>query len=144
MGFAQGFVASCPPGPRRVHLTAATLVLSSVLIGGCTSLFVAESYRKCARQAEAAIPLLPQALLQHQPDPDCTFRGPVSNPITAEEMRQKLDYEQQCYAAYERIVQARLVQLQDYVRKMIQRRKAAEACTRQVDAERRRAEAAPG
>jgi hypothetical protein len=39
--------------------------------------------------------------------------------MTAEETRQKLDYEQQCYRASERLARARLEQLQNSVRKMI-------------------------
>jgi hypothetical protein len=62
--------------------------------------------------AKAAIPLPAAALLRRQPEPDCAFRGPVTDPITGEETRQKLDYEQQCYRASESIVRARLGQLQ--------------------------------
>jgi hypothetical protein len=127
MDFAQGFV---PPRPLRlgqVYL-AATLALSTATIGGCASTFAAESSRNSARQAEtisqAAIPLPDPALLRPQPEPDCAFRDPVSNPMTAEERRQKLDYEQQCYRGSERIVRARLEQLQDAVQKMIKSRKA--------------------
>jgi hypothetical protein len=63
------------------------------------------------------------ALLQRQSEPACGFRGPLSHPITAEETRQKLDYEQQCYRASETIVRGRLGQLQDYVQKMIKSRR---------------------
>ena len=47
--------------------------------------------------ARARIPLPDRTLLQRQPEPDCTFRGTISSPMTVEELRQKLDYEQQCY-----------------------------------------------
>jgi hypothetical protein len=57
-----------------------------------------------------------RSLLEPQGEPDCKFKGPLSNPITAEEMRMKLDYEQQCYRQAEEIVRARLQQLQDSVR----------------------------
>jgi hypothetical protein len=73
---------------------------------------------KPVRQLDT-IPLPEPTLLQRQPEPDCAFRGPVSQPITAEETRQKLDYEQQCYRAAERIVRARLEELQDAVQKTI-------------------------
>src|SRR5262249_7104476 len=61
-----------------------------------------------------SLALPPSSLLQRQPQPDCTFRGPLSNPITAEETRMKLDYEAQCYRQAESIVRTRLQQLQDY------------------------------
>jgi hypothetical protein len=57
-----------------------------------------------------------QSLLEPQPPPDCAFKGPISNPVTAEETRVKLDYEQQCYRHSEMIVRARLQQLQNSVR----------------------------
>src|SRR5882724_9203433 len=44
--------------------------------------------------SKAAITLPDRSLLQRQSEPDCAFRGPLSNPITAEETRMKLDYEQ--------------------------------------------------
>jgi hypothetical protein len=120
MNFGQEFVARRLLMSGQVHLAAAVLVLSTITISGCVSTYTAESHRNSAHQVEkAAIPLPDQALLRRQPEPDCAFRGPVSNPITAEEMRQKLDYEQQCYRAAERIVRARLDQLQDTVQKMI-------------------------
>jgi hypothetical protein len=127
MDFGQGFVARRSLWSGQVHLTAATLVLSTVTVGGCASTFAAKSSRNSARQMEtvskAAIPLPAAALLRRQPEPDCTFRGPVSDPITAEETRQKVDYEQQCYRASESIVRARLEQLQGSVRKMIKSRR---------------------
>jgi len=63
----------------------------------------------------ASIPLPDRALLQRQPAPDCAFRAPVSSPMTAEEIRQKLDYEQQCYRQSESNVRGRLHTLQDAV-----------------------------
>jgi hypothetical protein len=123
----QGFVARRSLWSGQVHLAAAVLAISTVSIGGCASTFAAKSSRNAARQmqtvSKAAIPLPAPALLRRQPEPDCAFRGPVSDPITAEETRQKLDYEQQCYRASESIVRARLEQLQGSVRKMIKRRK---------------------
>jgi hypothetical protein len=62
--------------------------------------------------SERQIPLLDRSLLKPQPEPDCTFTGPLSNPITAEDMRMKLDYEQQCYRQSESITRTRLQQLQ--------------------------------
>jgi len=72
-----------------------------------------------AAKPAAPVPLPDQALMAHQPAPDCAFRGPLSNPITAEETRMKLDYEAQCYRQAEAIVRARLQQLQDTVGKTI-------------------------
>jgi hypothetical protein len=111
-----------------MHLAGAMLAtaLSAVTIAGCTPTFTADSARNSAkpvRQIEtvskAAIPLPGPAMLRHQPEPDCAFRGPVSYPITAEETRQKLDYERQCYRQAETLVRARLEQLQDSVQEMI-------------------------
>jgi hypothetical protein len=112
----------------RMHLAGAMLAtaLSAVTIGGCTPTFTADSARNSAkpvRQIEtvskAAILLPGPAMLRRQPEPDCAFRGPVSYPITAEETRQKLDYERQCYRQAETLVRARLEQLQDSVQEMI-------------------------
>lgn len=61
------------------------------------------------------IPLPDRALLQRQAEPDCAFRGTLSSPMTAEEIQQKLDYEQQCYRQSELIARARLHALQDAV-----------------------------
>ncbi len=66
---------------------------------------------------KARIPLADRSLLERQPEPDCTFRGPVSSPITSEELRMKLDYEQQCYRQAESIVRTRLQRLQNAVKK---------------------------
>jgi hypothetical protein len=63
----------------------------------------------------ARIPLPDRTLLQRQAEPDCTFRGTISIPITGEELRQKLDYEQQCYRQSESNVRVRLHTLQDAV-----------------------------
>ena len=69
--------------------------------------------------ARARIPLPDHTLLQRQPEPDCTFRGTISSPMTAEELRQKLDYEQQCYRQSESNVRGRLNSLQDAVEETI-------------------------
>ena len=121
MDFNQGFVTKRSLRSGQVHLAAAALGLSTVIIGGCASTYTAESSRNSTRQVETVskVPLPDPALLRHQPEPDCAFRGPVSDPITAEETRQKLDYEQQCYRAAETIVRGRLEQLQDTVQRMI-------------------------
>jgi len=65
--------------------------------------------------ARARIPLPDRTLLQRQAEPDCTFRGTISSPMTVEELRQKLDYEQQCYRQSESNVRVRLHSLQDAV-----------------------------
>jgi hypothetical protein len=118
MGFGQGFVAMGSLRSGRLHSVVMMLALSFVTMGGSTSTFAAESPKEPGRQAESVAALPDPALVQRQPAPACGFRGPVSNPITAEEARQKLDYEQQCYRASESIVRGRLEQLQDYVQKM--------------------------
>jgi hypothetical protein len=123
MDFGQGFVATRSLRSGGVHWAAATLAtaLSAVTLGGCTPTLTAHGSRnsiKPVRQVDT-IPLPEPTLLQRQPEPDCAFRGPVSSPITAEETRQKLDYEQQCYRAAERIVRARLEKLQDAVQNTI-------------------------
>ena len=115
MNFGQGFAATRSLRSAQVLLAAAR-ALSAITIGGCAS--IGEPSRHYARQVET-IPLPGPALLRRQPKIDCTFRGPVSDPITAEETRQKLDYEQQCYQAAERIVRAHLEALQDAVQKTI-------------------------
>jgi hypothetical protein len=124
MNLGQGFVAMRSLWSGQVHLAAMTLALSAFTIDGGPSTFAAESTGESQRQAEtisnSAIPSPAPALLRRQPEPACAFRGPVSDPITAEETRQKLDYEQQCYRASETIVRARLGQLQDYLQKMTQ------------------------
>jgi hypothetical protein len=61
------------------------------------------------------IPHPDKSLLEPLPKIDCTFSGPVSNPITAEEKLRKLDYEQQCYRQAESIARDRLEQLQNSV-----------------------------
>jgi hypothetical protein len=125
MDFGPGFLATPSLRSGHVRLAVAALALSTVTIGGCASPFAAGSSRHSGRQVETvskAAMSLPPAQLRRQPEPDCTFRGPVSHPITAEETRQKLDYEQQCYRASERIVRARLEQLQDSVQRMIKSR----------------------
>jgi hypothetical protein len=118
MGFGQGFVAMRSLRSGRLHSVVIMSALSFVTIDGCAATFAAESPKESGRQAESVPPLPDPALVQRQPVPACGFRGPVSNPITAEETRQKLDYEQQCYRASESIVRGRLEQLQDYVQKM--------------------------
>ena len=67
----------------------------------------------------ARIPLPDRTLLQRQPEPDCIFRGTISSPMTVEELRQKLDYEQQCYRQSESNVRGRLHSLQDAVEETI-------------------------
>jgi hypothetical protein len=67
----------------------------------------------------ARIPLPDRTLLQRQPEPDCIFRGTISSPMTIEELRQKLDYEQQCYRQSESNVRGRLHNLQDAVEETI-------------------------
>jgi len=98
--------------------------LCAVALGGCATRPATQSNAKHIKYAKAIarapvsraeIPLPDRALLQHQPEPDCGFRGTVSSPITAEEILQKLDYEQQCYRQSESNARGRLHALQDAV-----------------------------
>jgi len=114
--------------------SVAVLSLCAIALGGCAAHRPAtqvsakhqgSKYQANAKYAKppakrmvttrASIPLPDRALLQRQPAPECTFRGPVSSPPTAEETRQKLDYEQQCYRQSESNVRGRLHTLQDAV-----------------------------
>jgi hypothetical protein len=72
-----------------------------------------------ARTSSSPISLPDRSLLEPTPSPDCTFKGPLSNPVTAEDMRMKLDYEGQCYRQAESIARDRLQQLQNSVDKKI-------------------------
>ena len=93
------------------------LGLCAVALGGCAppAGSAVNPATPVQLASQSAIPLPGRALLERQPEPDCAFRGPLSNPATAEETRMKLDYEQQCYRQAESIVRARLNQLQDSV-----------------------------
>jgi hypothetical protein len=100
------------------------VALCAVALGGCATRPATQSnaklvkYTKPAARASisrAEIPLPDRTLLHRQPEPDCAFRGTVSNPITAEEILQKLDYEQQCYRQSESNARGRLHALQDAV-----------------------------
>ena len=104
--FAEHFTAARPP---------------SALAAFCSIVaFVAATHAYAADMALASrIPLPDRSLLEPQPEPDCKFKDALSNPITAEQMRMKLDYEQQCYRQAEEIARTRLQQLQDSIGKTI-------------------------
>jgi len=96
----------------------------AVALGGCGPRLASDrpAVTRVAHKAPAVrtaankrAPSVNRSLLTPQPEPDCKFRGPVSTPITAEEARMKLDYEQQCYRQAEGIVRTRLDQLQNAV-----------------------------
>ncbi len=109
----------------------AAVALSAVVLGGCATRPATQAQAKVQAKAHAKyvkhkpamrmlaararIPLPDRTLLQRQAEPDCTFRGTISIPITGEELRQKLDYEQQCYRQSESNVRVRLHTLQDAV-----------------------------
>jgi hypothetical protein len=61
------------------------------------------------------------ALLELEPLADCEFKGPVGRAPTSEEIRQKLDYEAQCYRQAREIVAERLLTLQGAVNNAIRR-----------------------
>ena len=105
-----------------VHLAAARLAtaLLVVAIAGCAPSHFADfrnSVRGHTASTRAATALQDRALLRRQPEPDCAFRETLSNPATPDEVRMKLDYEQQCYRQAEAITRARLEQLQHAVGK---------------------------
>ena len=123
----------------RVCAGIAAVALCTVVLGGCATRPATQSQAKVQAKAHAKtqakyvkpkpasrmltararIPLPDRTLLQRQPEPDCTFRGTISSPMTVEELRQKLDYEQQCYRQSESNVRVRLHSLQDAVEETI-------------------------
>ena len=124
-------VRSLASGWTRVCAGVAAVALCAVVLGSCATRPATQSQAKVQAKAQAKqvkrkpatrmltararIPLPDRALLQRQPEPDCTFRGTISSPTTVEELRQKLDYEQQCYRQSESNVRVRLHSLQDAV-----------------------------
>jgi len=118
-------------GWTRVCAGIAAVVLCTVVLGGCATRPATQSQAKVQAKtqakhvkpkpalrmltARARIPLPDRTMLQRQAEPDCIFRGTISIPITGEELRQKLDYEQQCYRQSESNVRVRLHTLQDAV-----------------------------
>jgi hypothetical protein len=127
----------------RACVGIVAVALSTVVLGGCATRPPAQAQanvqgrlqgkaqgnvqakyvkRKPAwrvRATRARLPLPDRTLLQRQPEPDCLFRGTISSPMTIEELRQKLDYEQQCYRQSESNVRGRLHTLQDAVEETI-------------------------
>ena len=115
----------------RVCAGIAAVALCTVVLGGCATRPATQAQAKVQAKAQAKhvkhkpatrmlitrarIPLPDRTMLQRQAEPDCTFRGTISIPITGEELRQKLDYEQQCYRQSESNVRVRLHTLQDAV-----------------------------
>jgi hypothetical protein len=115
----------------RACVGIAAVALSAIVLGGCATRPATQSQAKLQAKAQAKfvrpkpatrmltararIPLPDRTLLQRQPEPDCSFRGTTSSPMTVEELRQKLDYEQQCYRQSESNVRVRLHSLQDAV-----------------------------
>jgi len=113
----------------------AAVALSAVVLGGCATRPATQAQAKVQAKVQAKaqakhvkhkpatrmlttrarIPLPDRSMLQRQAEPDCIFRGTISIPITGEELRQKLDYEQQCYRQSESNVRVRLHTLQDAV-----------------------------
>jgi hypothetical protein len=118
-------------GWTRACVGIVAVALCAVVLGGCATRPATQAEAKLQAKAQAKfvkhkppsrmltararIPLPDRTLLQRQPEPDCTFRGTISIPITGEELRQKLDYEQQCYRQSESNVRVRLHSLQDAV-----------------------------
>jgi hypothetical protein len=126
-------VRSLASGWTRVCAGIAAVALCAIVLGGCAIRPVMQAEARAKPQvkqvkrkpmsrmltARARIPLPDRTLLQRQPEPDCTFRGTISSPMTVEELRQKLDYEQQCYRQSESNVRGRLHSLQDAVEETI-------------------------
>jgi hypothetical protein len=123
----------------RVCAGIAAVALCTVVLGGCATRPATQAEAKAQAKiqskaqakfvkpkpasrmlsARARIPLPDRTLLQRQAEPDCIFRGMISSPMTVEELRQKLDYEQQCYRQSESNVRGRLHSLQDAVEETI-------------------------
>jgi hypothetical protein len=126
-------VRNLASGWTRVCAGVAVVALSAIVLAGCAIRPAMQAEAKAKPQvkivkrkpasrmltARARIPLPDRTLLQRQPEPDCTFRGTISSPLTVEELRQKLDYEQQCYRQSESNVRVRLHSLQDAVEETI-------------------------
>jgi hypothetical protein len=122
-------VRSLASGWARMCAGIAAVALSAIVLGGCAIRPAMQAEAKAKPQvkivkrkpashmltARARIPLPDRTLLQRQPEPDCIFRGTIRSPMTVEELRQKLDYEQQCYRQSESNVRVRLHSLQDAV-----------------------------
>ena len=125
-------------------LVFVALMMGAIALGGCATVPVTQAQAKSKVQKRSTayakvrgpaarrvvvrepIPLPDRALLKRQPEPDCAFRGPLSSPMTDEEIRQKLDYEQQCYRQAESNVRGRLNSLQDAVVETIEAVETAE------------------
>ena len=121
----------------RACVGIVAVALCTIVLGGCATRPPAQAQAQAKLQAKpqvkhvkrkpvsrmltarARVPLPDRTLLQRQPEPDCTFRGTISSPMTIEELRQKLDYEQQCYRQSEVNVRGRLHDLQDAVEETI-------------------------
>src|SRR4029450_1602496 len=103
-------VVRIPPSKwTRVCVGIAAVALCTVVLGGCATRPATQADAKVQAKgqakyvkhkpasrmltARARIPLPDRTLLHRQPEPDCTFRGMISTPMTMEELRQKLDYE---------------------------------------------------
>ena len=126
-------VRNLASGWTRVCAGVAVVALSAVVLGGCAIRPAMQAEARVKPQAKivkrkpasrmltarARIPLPDRTLLQRQAEPDCAFRGTISSPMTVEELRQKLDYEQQCYRQSEANARVRLHDLQDAVEETI-------------------------
>ena len=100
-------------------LVTAFGVTVALALAGLQSSIAQPGARSQNQGIRGVVPRPDQSLLEPQPGPDCAFKGPLSNPSTAEETRMKLDYEQQCYRQSEIIVRTRLGQLQKSVEEAI-------------------------
>src|SRR5215475_11470174 len=77
---------------RTKTLATALGVTVALALGGIQS-SAAQPGAGFQNQGIREVPRSDQSLLEPQPPPDCAFKGPLSNPPTAEETRMKLDYE---------------------------------------------------
>jgi hypothetical protein len=82
---------------------------------------------KTAAAKSAALVLPDPTLLTPLPEPDCAYKNAVNFPPAPDEVRQKLDYEAQCWRQAEAIARGRLTALQDAVRAMIKGTAARDA-----------------
>ena len=114
------------PAPKSAYARTSCAVLAAwaVMLAGCAPGMLPNSASTAsAPDTDLALKVVLKtpspppdpSLLLPQGKPDCEFRGPLSNPMTTEEMRMKLDYEHQCYRQAESIVRARLQQVEEFI-----------------------------
>jgi hypothetical protein len=110
----EGYQRTIMPNKNRKILSQMNHLMKMAL-GESSGVEIQARVSHTSTASKARIPRPDRSLLVLQPSPDCEFKGPLSNAMTAEEMRMKLDYEEQCYRQSESIARTRLDQLQKAV-----------------------------